>query len=60
MPSVNAGLGHESDPCGTTRGRYSADALGVGGNVEIGTRELLVLLVAFTLPMATGLWVLRR
>ena len=30
------------------------------GTVEIGRQVLLVLLVVFALPMAAGLWVLRR
>jgi len=57
---VNARRRHESDPYRTTRGGNLRPPWGWEGNVEIGAWELLVLLVAFTLPMATGLWLLRR
>jgi hypothetical protein len=33
---------------------------GVGGNMEIGGLELLILLIAFAVPMAVVAWVLRR
>jgi hypothetical protein len=32
----------------------------VGGNMDIGVRELLVLLAAFSVPIGVGAWVLRR
>src|SRR5262245_28923098 len=46
-------------PCGAIC--CPAHALGVGGGtVEIGGRELLVLLVLFAVPMAAAFWVLRH
>jgi hypothetical protein len=32
----------------------------VGGNMNIGVWELLVLLTAFTVPFGVGAWLLRR
>jgi hypothetical protein len=32
----------------------------VGGNMEIGGQELLILLIVFAVPMAVVAWVLRR
>jgi hypothetical protein len=32
----------------------------VGGNMEIGGLELLILLIVFAVPMAVVAWVLRR
>jgi hypothetical protein len=45
---------------GITRGNYLAQrTLGVE-RITTGVQELLVLLIAFALPMAVAAWVLRR